>query len=253
MNGWLMWLIGGGAVVAWIVIAAARAIRRNEEIAAFIAEHGDGARLVTRSRPRPRRERSRRRREQPGRTIKFRMDPPAVAQGVDLAGLVDALTGMPLQREDGLRQCLRCRVFYQTHSYALIQAENGGRCVACSDKRLVKVPLVDPVAGCNAEATAVTLADYPQHLGQLVVFEGQVVDVIPSRGGKQYAVMFENATWSKGLKMVVPEKELPRLGGLAALNGLRGSTIRLRGLLRHHPLLGPQIMSSRPELEGVAV
>ena len=51
----------------------------------------------------------------------------------DIKDLVDALTGAPLQARLGLYQCKRCKVFYQAHSFEVIQSENGGRCVSCQN------------------------------------------------------------------------------------------------------------------------
>lgn len=164
--------------------------------------------------------------------------------------LVDALTGAPLQRAPGLRQCQRCKAYYHSQSYEFILRENYGRCVGClaantllaadcPTKNAPWPPLPAPVL--------VSPANYHAHSDRLVELEGDVVDVQQSRGGQQFALMFEQATWAKGIKLVIPSRLAYRLGGPGILFMLRAKTVRVRGLLKLHPLLGPQIMASGPE------
>lgn len=164
--------------------------------------------------------------------------------------LVDALTGAPLHRAPGLRQCQRCKAYYNSQSYEFILRENNGLCVACLSANTLHAaeyptsispwpPLPAPVL--------VSPVNYHAHSDRLVELEGDVVDVQQSRGGQQFALMFEQATWAKGIKLVIPSRLAYRLGGPGILFMLRAKTVRVRGLLKIHPLLGPQIMASGPE------
>jgi hypothetical protein len=72
--------------------------------------------------------------------------------------------------------------------------------------------------------------------------ERAVGGVNRSRNGRSYAVMFENASWNHGLKMVVFRGAVAGVGGSEFLVKLRGRTIRVRGLLSQHHIFGYQII-----------
>jgi hypothetical protein len=175
--------------------------------------------------------------------------------GHDLNGIVDALTGASLQGMSGLRQCARCKVFYQEQSFQFIRKENRGRCVACLSTVIKKTGLnfsprnepASPAPPLTPPPHIVMPASYHGHDGRVVTIEGIVVDVLTSRGGLQHALMFERTTWAKGLKLVLSSRVLHRIGGPNILRGLREKTVCVRGLLKNHPLLGPQIIASGPE------
>ncbi len=82
----------------------------------------------------------------------------------DIKDLVDALTGAPLQLNEGLFQCGRCHVFYQDQSVEVIRAENGGRCVSCLQAELFRVMDRRKQHWRRAEVDAVTLYKYRQYL-----------------------------------------------------------------------------------------
>ncbi|XUM23200.1 hypothetical protein ACRAVF_07300 [Bradyrhizobium oligotrophicum S58] len=63
-----------------------------------------------------------------------------------------------------------------------------------------------------------------------------------SKRRKDYAVMFEQASWSKGLKLVFFRKSVPDAGGVAFIKSLKGRDVRVRGLLINHRFFGPQII-----------
>lgn len=128
---------------------------------------------------------------------------------------------------------------------AVLKSENGGRCVSCLDNRfrVVAAGAAAP-AGQNYQAQVVTLADYGRYIGHVITFEGSVPRVNPSRDGRSFAVMFEDTTWNRGLKMVVFKGKVRDVGGSRFLMGLRGKTIRVRGLLTSHPTFGHQIIVS---------
>ena len=207
---------------------------------------------------RPQRHTSRRRRTRnvsnpkrivfkPENGIAFNTSVPAIDD------LVDALTGAPLHRAPGLRQCQRCKAHYHRQSYEFIMNENNGRCVACLSPKIPLLTADSPTRAAPVPAAAavtpvlVNPANYHAHSDRLVELEGDVVDVLQSRGGQQFALMFEQATWSKGIKLVIPARLAFQIGGPGILFKLRAKTVRVRGLLKMHPLLGPQIMASGPE------
>ncbi len=175
--------------------------------------------------------------------------------GHDLHGIVDALTGASIQGASGLMQCSQCKAFYQEQSFQFIRAENHGRCVACLSTVITRAKLNHapqfeghaPTPPLHPHPHIVMPASYHGYDGRVVTIEGTVVDVLTSRGGQQHALMFERASWSKGLKLVISSRLMHRIGGPNTLLGLRDKTVCVRGLLRNHPLLGPQIIASGPE------
>ena len=163
---------------------------------------------------------------------------------LDIADLVDGLTGVPLRSAVGLYQCRRCKVFYHPDSFDVITAENGGRCVSCLQPELAKISDHRDQRGQNATVGVVTLETYRQHTGHVVTFEGRVAKVLVSRRGKDYAVMFEEKTWTQGFKMVVFRGKVQRIGGPNFLKSLVGRTVRVRGLLILHGRFGYEIVVS---------
>lgn len=162
----------------------------------------------------------------------------------DLSGLRDAVTGTALDPSRGLYRCRRCEVFYHAESYELVRGENAGRCVACGVASIMSISTAQAKqqSGRNYEAGITTLADYRSKEGQVVIFEGRCVCVLPSRRGSDYAVMFEDKPWTRGFKMVVLKGATARIGGPAFLRGLAGKQIRVRGLIVKHPRFGYEII-----------
>jgi hypothetical protein len=187
-------------------------------------------------------------------TLQFR-DKSQVSSPVsdlDVSDLVDALTGVPLHPELGLYQCNRCKAFYQPDSLEVIRKLNGGKCVSCGQVSIASVSEQREQRGRNADVGVVTLENYRQFVGRVVTFEGQVQDVLPSRRGFTYAVMFEKQRWVHGLKMVVFGNEMSRVGGAQFLLDLRGKVVRVRGLLMLHETYGYQIIvSDRAMILGI--
>ena len=176
--------------------------------------------------------------------ITFRSTASVVTQtnDLDLKDLVDALTGLSLHTNTSLYQCRRCKVYYQEPSYDVIRTQNGGRCVSCSQSELVIVIGQHGHRGQNASVNAITLANYRDHVGRVITFEGYVHNVLTSRRGTDYAVMFENASWKMGFKMIAFSKSVDNMGGSRFLYGLAGRTIRVRGLLIQHDTFGYEII-----------
>ena len=54
--------------------------------------------------------------------------------------------------------------------------------------------------------------------------------------------MFEQASWSKGLKLVFFRRSIPDAGGVAFIKSLRERHVRVRGLLIGHRFFGPEII-----------
>jgi hypothetical protein len=67
-----------------------------------------------------------------------------------------------------------------------------------------------------------------------------------------YAVMFENTSWTKGLKLVFFRGAVRAVGGPDFIHSLAGRTVRVRGLLINHSRFGPEIViSERGMILGV--
>jgi hypothetical protein len=177
------------------------------------------------------------------------------ADETDLTDVRDAITGQPLRPALGLHRCMRCHVFYETASVECIQRENGGRCISCGNAS------VSPVNGAAAgeqsasgdpDADITTLDNYRQRVGQLVVFEGRCVRVLPSRSGAAYAVMFEHGTWTEGFKLVIRTGFVTHVGGDDFIRSLAGRTVRARGVIAHSSVFGYEItITTRSMILGV--
>jgi hypothetical protein len=166
--------------------------------------------------------------------------------GEALAGLHDAFTGAPLDLRLGLHQCSACKVYYHGESVAVLREENASRCVACGAGSIVALTpgQAKTSRGRDYSPDVVTLANYRVHFDRVVTFEGQVRSIKISRRGMDYAVMFENASWTKGLKLVFFRGAVRSAGGPAFINSLQGHTVRVRGLLTNHHQFGPEIIIS---------
>ena len=163
-----------------------------------------------------------------------------------LAGLHDAFTGAPLNAALGLYQCSRCTVYYHAESVEVLEAENNSRCVACGVSSIVALTATEARTrtGRDYRPDVVTLTNYRSHFNRVVTFEGTVRNIKVSRRGKDYAVMFENTSWTKGLKLVFFRGSVGKVGGPAFIRSLQGQNIRVRGLLLSHNVFGPEIIIS---------
>jgi hypothetical protein len=214
-----------------------------------------GARTVSNPQPGP---------PSPGRKDVYRPMPPAhrrspivfpgpgngtgagAPSGKALEGLHDAFTGAPLNAALGLHQCSSCKVYYHVESVAVLREENAGRCVACGTAGIISLTTREAATsrGRDYNPDVVTLANYRSHFDRVITFEGKVRSVKVSRRGSDYAVMFEDTSWSKGLKLVFFRGTVAAVGGPAFIKGLQRRHIRVRGLLLKHPRFGPQIIIS---------
>lgn len=163
-----------------------------------------------------------------------------------LEGLHDAFTGAPLNIALGLHQCRSCRVYYHSDSVAVLRAENGFRCVACGNAS------ISALSGAQARSSrgrdhnpdVVTLANFRSHFDRVVTFEGRVHAIRVSRRGSDFAVMFEQASWTRGLKLVFFRGAVREVGGASFIHSLSGKSVRVRGLLINHHQFGPEIIIS---------
>jgi hypothetical protein len=169
---------------------------------------------------------------------------------VDLSGLVDAFTGSSLNVQMGLYRCNNCSVFYHTESYNLLREVNNCRCVACSSTNIQLFTKIesDTTRGRNFAPDLVTLNNYKQHVGRVVTFEGYVPKVLVSRRGSDYAVMFENSSWSDGFKLVFFRGTIRASGGRDYIMGLKGKKIKVRGLIVKHDRFGYEIIVSEKSM-----
>jgi hypothetical protein len=174
----------------------------------------------------------------------------AVDQQDDLSGLHDAFTGIPLNKSLGLYQCGKCKVYYHTQSFHILQQENRSCCVACGAHALQALTQWHTASdrGRDHSPVIVSLADFAQHFGRVVTFEGRVRSVKTSRRGTDYAVMFEDTSWAKGLKLVFFRGAISEVGGPTYIQNLTSRTVRVRGLLVKHPQFGPQIVISEKSM-----
>ena len=182
-------------------------------------------------------------------TPRIVFDPPKVGggpvpSGDALAGLHDAFTGAPLNIRLGLHQCTTCKVYYHAESVSLLREENASRCVACGSVaiRALTESQTGTSRGRDYRPDVVTLANFRDHFNRVVTFEGMVQSVRVSRRGMDYAVMFENAPWSKGFKLVFMRGAVRSVGGPDFIHSLKGHTVRVRGLLINHNRFGPEIL-----------
>lgn len=161
-----------------------------------------------------------------------------------LEGLHDAFTGASLNPVLGLHQCTNCKVYYHLESVAVLREENASRCVACGSTTIVALTAREATTskGRDYSPDIVTLATFRRHFDRVVTFEGLVQSVKVSRRGKDYAVMFEQASWTKGLKLVFFRGGVRKAGGSTFITSLSGRTVRVRGLLIDHPRFGPEIV-----------
>jgi hypothetical protein len=175
---------------------------------------------------------------------KIQFDPPTTGRAHDLKDLHDAFTGVALNPALGLYQCTTCQVYYHAASIEVLREENAGRCVACGSTALVARGAQEARAsrGRDYDPNVVTLANFRSHFDHVVTFEGLVREVKTSRRGKDYAVMFEQTGWAKGLKLVFFRRSIPDAGGVTFIKSLRGKHVRVRGLLINHRIFGPEII-----------
>ena len=168
---------------------------------------------------------------------------------LDLSGLNDAFTGALLDKSLGLYQCQDCKVYYHSESFAILKEANSSQCVACSSTKIIDIlDSTDKSRGKNYTPDIVTLNNYKKHVGSVVTFEGYVCRVNESRRGNDFAVMFENESWTEGFKLVFFRGAAVRVGGASYIKSLSNKKIKVRGLLIKHPKFGYEIIISQKSM-----
>ena len=163
---------------------------------------------------------------------------------INFEGINDAFSGVTIDPKKTIYGCT-CGVFYHASSYEVIKSENNYNCVACSMPNISlfgkgKTKRKERVR--NHNANLVTLSNYKQFFNRVVTFEGKVHNILQSRSGTSYAVMFENKSWTKGFKLVFFRDAVSQYGGPRYIYSLKGKTIKVRGLLIKHQTFGDEIM-----------
>jgi hypothetical protein len=194
-------------------------------------------------------------RSRSGTSIKFRessdLDSGNTAPSEDqLDGLHDAFTGAPLDTGLGLYRCSDCQVYYHKESYQVLSEANNGQCVACSSVDIVSLTSAKArkTRGRDHDPNVINLQNFKQHVGSVVTFEGEIHKVLTSQRGKDYAAMFENKGWTKGLKLVFFGGSIRKAGGKRYITGLEGKTVKVRGLLINHDVFGHEIIVSEKSM-----
>ncbi|ROO77079.1 hypothetical protein EDB70_101783 [Vibrio crassostreae] len=168
---------------------------------------------------------------------------------VDLAGLHDAFTGQPLNKNLGLHQCQSCKVFYHAESITVLVEVNSGQCVACQSTQIHAVNVSQKQkSGRDYTPDVITLNNYRDHVGSVVTFEAKVVEVKESKRGNDFAVMFETKSWTRGFKLVFFRSAVRKVGGKPYISSLSGKTVRVRGLVVNHPKFGYEIIVSEKSM-----
>lgn len=169
------------------------------------------------------------------------------ATTLDVSGLVDAFTGEALNVALGLYQCAKCGVFYHRSTVEFIRTENNGKCISCQQTSILEVTSSNSRQkwqNVTIEPDVITLDNYQLHVDRVITFRGVVRNILKSTSGKDYALMFEDKTWCDGFKVVIQRGKIKAAGGSRFFYKLKGRTIRVRGLLQHHPIFGFQILVS---------
>ncbi len=233
-----------GLVVAfWLAVGSlvwgVRHLRRSLHAPAPTSPNGTAAVPIP---PGPRERSTAGRADARGGGITFtdpRTDAARTPQDADLTGVRDALTGQPLRPAPGLHRCTRCHVFYQASSAGFIQRENGGCCAGCGSVSVFPVNHSHGSEQRPSDRTEITtLTNYRSRVGEVVIFEGRCVRVLPSRSGTAFAVMFENGEWTEGFKLVIRTEFVASVGGADYIRSLAGKTIRVRGPITHSSAFG---------------
>lgn len=163
-----------------------------------------------------------------------------------LDGLHDAFTGAPLDSLLGLNQCQSCKVYYHNESLDVLKSENSSQCVACGSAQIVALVAgkESSLKGRNFDPDVITLENFRDHYNRVITLEARVVAARVSQRGTDYALMFENKSWTKGLKLVFFRGAVRKVGGATFINSLEGRKVRVRGLLINHRTFGPEIIVS---------
>jgi len=158
--------------------------------------------------------------------------------------LQDALTGEKLDARRGLYQCYKCKVFYHSENYAILKEINSSKCVSCQSTDIRSATETSQTSSTSAFIpNVITLENYKNFLGQVVTFEGFVCNILESaRYPGNFAVMFENKSWTQGFKLVFRKNVTYLMGGPSFVWSLANKTVSVRGLIVKDDIFGYEIM-----------
>jgi hypothetical protein len=156
----------------------------------------------------------------------------SVMFGKGLAGICDALTGVPLNQSRGLLRCSKCGVYYHGDSVEWLQRENGGRCVGagCSSDTF-RAAAHDPRQECpdlRRTLPRTRQADYSSEGRRVLTILGSIAGLLGIAAGAWFALSLGNKT----LPLIKPESGFSRSMGSSSAAGRAGSPSALpnRGL-----------------------
>lgn len=172
--------------------------------------------------------------------------PKSLTNTPNIEDLHDALTGESLDLNRRLYQCNKCKVFYHAENYKILKEINSSECVVCQSVDIRPATKTSETSATSVfNPNAVTLENFKEYAGFVVIFEGYVVRVRESaKSPDNFAVMFENKGWVNGFKLVFFENSLAKFGGRNYVEGLEHKTVKVRGLIIQHETFGYEIVVS---------
>ncbi len=188
-----------------------------------------------------------------------------IVEETQVSGILDPVTGTGFDDGELAWKCANCQMFYHDPTHSFLREQNSGRCVGCGQSRLERSrigvgkavsiterPVITerpefrperPRPQIAFEPSVVTLGEISQYVGQIVFFQGRVVEVAKSRATGAYCVKFQRGTWPRVFKLVIFRNYVDnfRFGG-QTIEGYEDRTIRVRGLIQRHPEWGLEIL-----------
>ncbi|MDH5327700.1 MAG: hypothetical protein OEY58_19775 [Gammaproteobacteria bacterium] len=125
---------------------------------------------------------------------------------------------------------------------------NESKCVCCNTVNIARFIRSNSTGGTDFTPDVVTLRNYKNYIGSVVTFEGLVHEVKESKRGSDYAVMFENKSWTKGFKLVFFSGSIKHVGGVDYIRSLKSKKVKVRGLVVNHEIFGYEIIVYRKSM-----
>lgn len=175
---------------------------------------------------------------------------PTITSDPKFEDLQDALTGEKLDAKRGLYQCNQCKVFYHSENYAILKDINSSKCVACQSTDIRPATQTSQTSRSSAfTPNVITLENYKNFVGQVVTFEGFVYTIRESeRYPGNFAVMFEDKSWTRGFKLVFLKNATYRMGGDSFVYSLANKKVRVRGLIVKDDIFGYEIVVTEKQM-----
>lgn len=192
---------------------------------------------------------------------------------IDVSDILDPVTGTGFDDGELAWRCTNCQMFYHDQTHSFLREQNSSRCVGCGQSRLERsrigvakaVPIsperpVSPDFRSRIfdtdfqiserigpriafEPSVVTLHEVSQYVGQIVYFQGRVVEVVRSRATGAYCVKFQPGSWPRVFKLVIFRNYVDNFRSSGqTIEGYEHRTIRVRGLIQRHPEWGLEIL-----------